>query len=423
MAQGEGLLHFARLGLEVAALAQHLTRTGAAVQQLLVVALKDDVSALAARSGAQIDDVVGNADHLAVMLDEQHRVARVTQAANRVFHLLDIVVVQTRAGLIQDIEHVGKRRVDVFGNFAALGLTAREGTHAALQAQVAQPDFLECRQAGADGLLDVHCQRRGECLDPLVEARDGHGAGIGDVDALDFAREHAGTQARAAAVGADAHVEHRVEHGGMQQAFLAVDDAAVHARDDALIFCRFGPVGRRILQANLRAVEKEVEFLGAVVLDLLVQVEQAAVGVAYPAPATLAESDIVDGVLVVEALVKINQLVDVQLTDFAQARAARTAALGVVETERLGIAHKGLAHAREQQAQQGSDVGIGRYRRAGILGGLLLVDDDGDGQVLYRIHVGTAILGQVLLHKRREGVVQLSARLGRNGVKHERTLA
>ena len=114
-----------------------------------------------------------------------------------------------------------------------------------------------------------------------------------------------------------------------------------------------------------------------------------------------------DRILVVEALVKIDQLVDVQLADFAQARAARTAALGVVEAERLGIAHKGLPHTREQQAQQGGDVGIGRHGRTRVLGGLLLVDDDGDGQVLDGIDVGTAILGQVLLHERRERVIQL----------------
>ena len=393
------------------------------MQQLLVIALEDDAAALATRSGAQVNDVVGDADHLAVMLDEQHGVARIAQAPHRVLHLLDIVVVETRTGFVKDIEHIGQRRVDVLGDFATLGLAARERTHGALQAQVTQADFLEGRQAGADGLLEVHGQRCREGLDPLVEARDRHGAGIGDVDALDLAREHSGAQARAVAVGAGAHVEHRVEHGGVQQALLAVDDAAVHARNDALVFGRFRPVGRGILEADLRAVEEQVEFLGAVVADFLVQVEQAAVGVAYPAPATLAEGDIVNRVLVVEALVKIDQLVDVQLADFAQTRAARTAALGVVEAERLGIAHKGLSHAREQQAQQGGDVGIGRHGRTRVLGGLLLVDDDGDGQVLDGIHVGTAILGQVLLHERREGIVQFPARLGGDGVEHERTLA
>jgi len=423
VAQGEGLGGLARLCLEVAMLAQHLSRAGAAVQQLLVVALEDDASALAAWTRSQINDVVGQANHLAVVLDEQDGVARITQAAHRVFHLLDVVVMQARAGFVQDVEDVGQRRVDVLGNLAALRLAARQGSHGAVQAQVAQPDFLKRREAGADGLLQVDGQRCRERLDPLVEACDGHGAGISDVDALDLAREHTGTQAGAVTVGAHAHVEHGIQHRGVQQALLAVDDAAVHARDDALILGALGPVGGRVLQAYLWAVEEQVQLLGAVVLDLLVEVKQAAVGIAYPAPAALAEGDVVDRVLVVEALVKVDELVDVQLAYLAQTRAARAAALGMVEAERLGIAHKGLTHTGEQQAQQGGHVRIGRYGRTGVLGRLLLVDDDGDGQVLDGIHVGTAILGQVLLDKRRERVVQLPPRLGSDGVEHERTLA
>ena len=92
------------------------------------------------------------------------------------------------------------------------------------------------QKSNQSGLLEIDSQRGRERLDPLVESGNGHGTGVGDIDALDLAREHAGAQARATAVGADAHVEHRVKDGSMQQALLAVDDAAVHARDDTLIF-------------------------------------------------------------------------------------------------------------------------------------------------------------------------------------------
>ena len=59
----------------------------------------------------------------------------------------------------------------------------------------------------------------------------------------------------------------------------------------------------------------------------------------------------------------------------------------------------------------------------GILRRLLLVDDDGDGQILDGVDMRTAILGQILLHKRGEGVVQFAARLGGDGVEHKRALA
>ena len=188
VAQREGLLYLARLGLEVAVLAEHLSCARATVQQFLIVALKDDVATLAARSGSQVHNVVGNTNHFAMVLNEQYGIARITQAAHRVLHLLDVVVVEARAGLVQDIEHVGERRIDVFGNLATLSLTARQGAHCTFQAEVAQPDFLERCESRTDGLLDVHSQRCRESLDPLVEAGDGHGTGIGDIDAVNLAR-------------------------------------------------------------------------------------------------------------------------------------------------------------------------------------------------------------------------------------------
>ena len=91
--QREGLRDGARLCLEVAVLTEHLSRAGAAVQQLRIAALEDDASALAAGSGPQVHDVVGKANHLAVVLDKQHGIARIAQAAHAVLHLLDVVVV------------------------------------------------------------------------------------------------------------------------------------------------------------------------------------------------------------------------------------------------------------------------------------------------------------------------------------------
>ena len=92
----------------------------------------------------------------------------------------------------------------------------------------------------------------------------------------------------------------------MEQAFLRVDDAAVHARYKTFVFGGLGPVRRRIFQLYLWRIKEKVEFLGGVVLDFLVEVEQAAVGVAYPSPAAFAEGDVMDGVLVVERFVEIH---------------------------------------------------------------------------------------------------------------------
>ena len=145
----------------------------------------------------------------------------------------------------------------------------------------------------------------------------------------------------------------------MQQSLLGVDDRTVHARYQPLVFRRLRPVGGRVLQAYLRTIQEEVELFGRVVANFLVEVEEPAVGIAYPAPPTFAKGDVVDGVLVVQALVEVHQLMNVELANLAQPRATGTAALRMVERERVAIAHKRLADTREEQAQQGSDVGIG----------------------------------------------------------------
>ena len=74
-------------------------------------------------------------------------------------------------------------------------------------------------------------------------------------------------------------------------------------------------------------------------------------GVTDPAPAALAEGDVVYGVLIVERFVEVDQFMDVQFADLAQTGAAWTTARGVVERESVGIANERLTDAGEQQSQ------------------------------------------------------------------------
>ena len=87
-------------------------------------------------------------------------------------------------------------------------------------------------------------------------------------------------------------------------------------------------------------------------------------GVTDPAPAAFAEGDVVDGVLVVERLVEVDELVDVQFTNLTQACATRTATRGVVEREGIGVAHEWLTDTREQQTKQGINVCVCANRGA-----------------------------------------------------------
>ena len=145
---------------------------------------------------------------------------------------------------------------------------------------------------------------------------DGHVHHIDQAFAVNLAAPHPFVEAGAATVGTGTHGQHGVKHGGMKKTLFRVDDAAVHSGDKPFVFGAFGPVVRRVFEFDLGRVEEKVELFGRVVLDFLVEVEESAVCVTYPAPSAFAESNIVYGVFVVERLVEIHKFVDVQLSYF-----------------------------------------------------------------------------------------------------------
>ena len=103
--------------------------------------------------GAHVDDVVGQPHGLLVVLDDEHRVAEVAQAQQRVDEAPVVALVQADAGLVEDVEHADERRADLRGQADALRLAAGERGRGALQAEVADADVVEEAQALAD-LLD-----------------------------------------------------------------------------------------------------------------------------------------------------------------------------------------------------------------------------------------------------------------------------
>ena len=403
-------------------LADHGAGGRTAPKELFVRALEHDPAAVDTRAGAHVHDMVGNPDHFRMVLHQQDRVAMVPKAPHAPFHPLDVPVVQAHAGLVQDIQDVGQRRIDVFRDLASLGLTAGKRPHRTVQAQVSETDLFERRQPGADGLFQVHGQRIRQPPDPGIEPGNGHRTGLGDVFPFDLAGQYLGVQPSSPAIGAGSHCQHRIQHRRVQKALLRIDDAPVHPRDDSLVLRRLGPARRRVLELDLGTVQEQVQLFRRIVLDLLVQVEQAAPRIPDPPPAALAEGDVMDRILVVQALVKVHELVDIQLPDLAESRTAGATPLRMVETEGVRIPYEGFSHTGEKQTHERIDVGIGSHRGPGILRRLLLVDDHGDGQSLDLVHMRASILGQILLHKGRERIVELPSGLGGDGVQHQRAL-
>ena len=73
-------------------------------------------------------------------------------------------------------------------------------------------------------MFDVLGKRIVDGLHPLAAIGDAHGGHLCDVQALGLARAYLLVEAGAAAVGTGAHRQHGVEHGGVEQTLLRVDD-------------------------------------------------------------------------------------------------------------------------------------------------------------------------------------------------------
>ncbi len=138
-------------------------------------ALGDQVSPSFASRRAQIDDPVAAGDHIDVVLDDDDRVARVTERAHGDHEHLDVREVEPRGGLVQHVEGPTCGPLGQLpGQLDPLGLAAGQGRGGLAELDVAQADpgqRLEPIPQLADGLELLAC---------LI---DGEVEGIGDAHA------------------------------------------------------------------------------------------------------------------------------------------------------------------------------------------------------------------------------------------------
>ena len=88
-------------------------------------ALRHDAAAAIAALGAEVQDPVGGLDHLQIVLDHHHGVARVHQGVQHFQQLAHVLEMQARGGLVQDVERPpGGAAGKFLGKLDALRLTA-----------------------------------------------------------------------------------------------------------------------------------------------------------------------------------------------------------------------------------------------------------------------------------------------------------
>ena len=236
--------------------------------------LVDDLSPAGTRSRPQIDDMVGDLDHLGLVLDHEHRVALVAQLDEQPVHPLHVVRVQPDRRLVEDVRDVGERRSEVADHLGALGLATRQCAGGPVEREVTEADVDE----GVEGALEVREQRGDgrlvESAHPLGEVAQLHRTHVRDAHAGDQRRPGARVEPRTVALGARGE-RHRTLHERpdvrLHRIHVFGQHRLLHARDEPLV----GEVDAVDLDLQRLLVEEVVELGLRIVADRLVRVEEA----------------------------------------------------------------------------------------------------------------------------------------------------
>ena len=127
------------------------------LQDVLQGALADDLTTVHARARTDVQDIVGQADRVLVMLDHDHRVAKVAQTGKSAEQAFVVALVQADRRLVEHVHHADQAGADLAGQADALRLTTGQGVGLAFQGQVVEADIDQEAEAFADLLDDLRC--------------------------------------------------------------------------------------------------------------------------------------------------------------------------------------------------------------------------------------------------------------------------
>ena len=136
-------------------------------------AVGDEVAAVLAGAGAEVEDVVGVADGVFVVLDDEDGVAEVAQVFERGDEALIVALVQADGGLVEHVEDAAQPRADLRGEADALAFAAGERGGGAVEREVVEADGVEEFEALDDLALEA-------VGDDGFAAGEVHGAGGGE---------------------------------------------------------------------------------------------------------------------------------------------------------------------------------------------------------------------------------------------------
>ena len=310
-----------------------------------------------ARAWPHLHDVIGGANRVLVVLDDDHRVADVAKTLERRDHLDVVFRVQADARLVEDVEHAHQPRPDLRGQPDALRLAARQRAGAAVEAEIVEPDSQQQIQAAADLLQDMApgvgaAAGRLDGAEKRLQLVEVQLPDVVDGLAFDGEQQAAGPQPRPRAVGARVLDHHLVEpllHSGVGFSALAI--AAVVALDAArdaveadflalVVVPPYSRFGRRRQHDLLRidAVEHRLPHLLLQIFPWRVEREveplrQAEHHAAVPRVRVVLEG-LLDEATAADAALRIgDEQIGMRELVHAQPAAGSTGALGIVEDE------------------------------------------------------------------------------------------
>jgi len=113
-------------------------------------AFGDQAAAALASARTDVDDVVGTADGVFVVLHHHQGVARVAQAVHGLHDAVHVARVQADAGLVEHEQGVDQGCAQRGGEVDALDFTAAQGAALAVQCEVANADVTQVFEARGD---------------------------------------------------------------------------------------------------------------------------------------------------------------------------------------------------------------------------------------------------------------------------------
>src|SRR5438093_1844462 len=126
----------------------------------------------------------------------------VPQPQQQVVHPLDVMGVQARGGLVEDVGDVGERGAELADHLGALRLAARQRARRPVEREVAQPDLHERIEGVRQRAAQRRHRRLVEAADPFGQVADLHRAGVGDAGPVDLRRSSRLAEPGSVALGA-----------------------------------------------------------------------------------------------------------------------------------------------------------------------------------------------------------------------------